>query len=74
MSAAGAAGGASPEAPAVAPGDDLRRVVTLFLERGVDVLRCVDAGGHLIGVVTRDAVAARLAAPADGNGAGAPTQ
>ena len=62
----------APDAPAVAPGDDLRRVVTLFLERGVDVLRCVDAGGRLVGVVTRNAVAARLAAPADGNGPGAP--
>jgi osmoprotectant transport system ATP-binding protein len=70
MSAANAA--ALPDAPAVAPGDDLRRVVTLFLERGVDVLRCVDAGGRLVGVVTRDAVAARLAAPADGNGPEAP--
>jgi osmoprotectant transport system ATP-binding protein len=68
MSAAGAAGAvASPDAPAVGPGDDLRRVVTLFLERGIDVLRCVDAGGRLVGVVTREAVAARLAAPADGN-------
>jgi osmoprotectant transport system ATP-binding protein len=59
---------AAPDAPAVAPSDDLRRVATLFLERGVDVLRCVDGGGRLVGVVTRDAVAARLAAPADGNG------
>jgi osmoprotectant transport system ATP-binding protein len=58
----------APDAPAVAPSDDLRRVATLFLERGVDVLRCVDGGGRLVGVVTRDAVAARLAAPADGNG------
>ena len=63
---------AAPDAPAVAPGDDLRRVVTLFLERGVDALRCVDAGGRLVGVVTRDAVAARLAAWADGNQTGVP--
>jgi osmoprotectant transport system ATP-binding protein len=63
---------AAADAPAVAPGDDLRRVVTLFLERGVDALRCVDAGGHLVGVVTRDAVAARLAASGDGNQTGVP--
>jgi osmoprotectant transport system ATP-binding protein len=67
MSAAGAGVAASPEAPAVAPGDDLRRVATLFLEHGVSVVRCVDADGRLVGVVTRDAVAARLAAPAEGN-------
>jgi osmoprotectant transport system ATP-binding protein len=48
-------------APSVAPDDDLRRVVALFLERGTDALRCVDAGGQVVGVVTRDAVAAHLA-------------
>jgi osmoprotectant transport system ATP-binding protein len=73
MSASGVAGSAfSPEAPAVAPDDDLRRVATLFLEHGVEVLRCVDAGGRLVGVVTRAAVAARLAATAVANGRGAP--
>jgi osmoprotectant transport system ATP-binding protein len=73
MSASGAAGSAvSPEAPAVAPDDDLRRVATLFLEHGVEVLRCVDAGGRMVGVVTRAAVAARLAATAVANGRGAP--
>jgi CBS-domain-containing membrane protein len=44
-------------------------VATLFLEQGVDVLRCVDADGHFVGIVTRDAVAARLAAPAGALGA-----
>jgi osmoprotectant transport system ATP-binding protein len=53
---------APPHAPAVSPTDDLRRVATLFLEQGVDVLRCVDADGQVVGIVTRDAVAARLAA------------
>ena len=48
-------------APAVSPDDDLRRVAALFLERGAAALRCVDADGRVIGVVTRDAVAARLA-------------
>jgi len=60
---------AQPHAPAVSPTDDLRRVATLFLEQGVDVLRCVDADGHVVGIVTRDAVAARLAAPAGVPGA-----
>jgi len=48
-------------APAVAPDDDLRRVATLFLEHGLDVLACVGADGSLVGHVTRAAVAARLA-------------
>jgi osmoprotectant transport system ATP-binding protein len=48
-------------APAVSPDDDLRRVAALFLERGAAALRCVDREGRAIGVVTRDAVAARLA-------------
>ena len=68
----GAGGGdhtTAPHAPAVSPTDDLRRVATLFLEQGVDVLRCVDADGHFVGIVTRDAVAARLAAPAGALGA-----
>jgi osmoprotectant transport system ATP-binding protein len=50
------AGGAT-----VSPDDDLRRVAALFLERGVGALRCVDATGRVLGVVTREAVAARLA-------------
>jgi len=49
-------------APAVAPDDDLRRVATLFLEHGLDVLACVGVDGSLVGHVTRAAVAARLAA------------
>jgi len=48
-------------AATVSPDDDLRRVATLFLERGVDCLRCVDVAGRVVGVVTRAAVAARLA-------------
>jgi len=48
--------------PAVSPDDDLRRVAALFLEHGVDDLRCVDAAGTLVGRVTRAAVAARLGA------------
>jgi CBS domain-containing protein len=60
---------APPHAPTVSPTDDLRRVATLFLEQGVDILRCVDADGHVVGIVTRDAVAARLAAPAGAPGA-----
>jgi osmoprotectant transport system ATP-binding protein len=46
--------------PTVSPDDDLRRVVALFLEHGDQSLGCVDAGGKLIGRVTREAVAARL--------------
>ena len=46
--------------PTVSPHDDLRRVATLFLEHGVESLRCVDARGNLVGRVTREAVAARL--------------
>jgi osmoprotectant transport system ATP-binding protein len=67
MSAADAAKPtASPEVPAIAPGDDLRRVATLFLEHGVDYLHCVDAQGRVVGVVTRAAVASRLAATDEG--------
>ena len=47
--------------PAVSPDDDLRRVAALFLEHGAASLRCVDAAGNVVGIVTRDAVAARLA-------------
>jgi len=46
--------------PTVSPDDDLRRVAALFLEHGDQSLGCVDAGGKLIGRVTREAVAARL--------------
>src|SRR5215831_6710812 len=46
--------------PTVSPDDDLRRVAALFLEHGAAALRCVDASGRVVGVVTRDAVAARL--------------
>jgi osmoprotectant transport system ATP-binding protein len=65
MSAAGAAAGVA-GVPSVSPNDDLRRVATLFLEHGVDMLSCVDATGSIVGQVTREAVAARLASvPAD---------
>ena len=50
-----------PSVPAVSPDDDLRRVAALYLEHGAELLRCVDATGQLVGVVTRAAVAARLA-------------
>jgi osmoprotectant transport system ATP-binding protein len=46
--------------PTVSPGDDLRRVATLFLEHDVESLRCVDSLGNPVGRVTREAVAARL--------------
>lgn len=48
------------QTPTVSPDDDLRRVASLFLEHGVASLRCVDATGSVVGVATRDAVAARL--------------
>jgi len=51
---------AASRAPAVRPGDDLRKVASLFLEHGVDAIACVDESGRLVGHVTRDAVAARL--------------
>ena len=70
VSGAGSGDTAAPShTPTVSPTDDLRRVATLFLEQGVDVLRCVDADGRVVGIVTRDAVAARLAAPAGALGA-----
>ncbi|HSS69788.1 MAG TPA: ABC transporter ATP-binding protein [Casimicrobiaceae bacterium] len=47
--------------PRVSPDDDLRRVASLFLERGAESLPCVDEAGRVIGVVTRGGVAARLA-------------
>jgi putative spermidine/putrescine transport system ATP-binding protein len=52
-------------APAVSPDDDLRRVATLFLSRGVASLRCVDAAGSLVGVVTSETVSARLSSEKD---------
>ncbi|MEO8676589.1 MAG: ABC transporter ATP-binding protein [Casimicrobiaceae bacterium] len=56
-----AAAGIATTAPAVSPDDDLRRVASLFLEHGAVSLACVDAAGVVVGMVTRDAVAARLA-------------
>ena len=56
-----AAGGVDSAAPTVSPDDDLRRVASLFLEHGAESLNCVDASGQVVGMVTRDAVAARLA-------------
>ena len=47
--------------PAVSPQDDLRRVAALFLEHGAESLACVDASGRVVGAVSRDAVARRLA-------------
>jgi osmoprotectant transport system ATP-binding protein len=46
--------------------DDLRRVASLFLEQEVDALTCVDGERRPVGIITRAAVAARLA---DGAGA-----
>jgi osmoprotectant transport system ATP-binding protein len=54
-------GAVDPNAPVVSPDDDLRRVAALFLEFGTEALRCVDASGRVIGAVTRQSVAARLA-------------
>ena len=47
-------------APAVSPDDDLRRVAALFLEHGTELLTCADDSGHVVGVITREAVARRL--------------
>ena len=47
--------------PALSPDDDLRRVAALFLEFDTQSLRCIDASGRQIGIVTRQAVASRLA-------------
>ncbi len=54
------AGDSGGSGPAVSPDDDLRRVAALFLEHAVESLRCIDAGGNVIGCITREAVAARL--------------
>jgi osmoprotectant transport system ATP-binding protein len=48
--------------PSVSADDDLRRVATLFLEHGVETIRCIDDTGRAIGHVSRAAVAARLGA------------
>jgi len=53
-------GDADANVPTVSPDDDLRSVAALFLERGVENLRCVDAAGRVIGQVTRESLAARL--------------
>ena len=52
--------GVDEDSPAVSPDDDLRCVASLFLERSVTSLRCVDTEGRVVGIVTSDAVAARL--------------
>jgi osmoprotectant transport system ATP-binding protein len=59
MTPAGA-GDALAAGPALSPDDDLRRAAAFFLEQGADALRCMDAGGRVVGWVTRAAVAARL--------------
>ena len=53
-------------APSVQPHDDLRKVASLFLEHGVDVLNCLDADGRVVGRVSRAAVAERLATTGGG--------
>jgi len=57
----GEAGPGDERLPRVQPQDDLRRVASLLLEHGVDALLCVDAAGGVLGKLTREAVAARLA-------------
>ena len=52
------------DGPSVSADDDLRRVATLFLEHGVETIRCVDDTGRAIGQISRAAVAARLASDA----------
>jgi osmoprotectant transport system ATP-binding protein len=47
--------------PSVSPDDDLRGVAAFFLESDTQFLRCIDEDGHVIGIVTRQAIAARLA-------------
>ena len=54
--------GDSASGPPVSADDDLRRVATLFLEHGVETIRCIDETGRTIGHVSRAAVAARLGA------------
>jgi len=55
-----AADGEGVSGPSVSADDDLRRVASLFLEHGVETIRCVDDTGRAIGHVSRAAVAARL--------------
>jgi osmoprotectant transport system ATP-binding protein len=47
--------------PSVSPDDDLRSVAVFFLKSDTQFLRCIDADGRVIGIVTRQAIAARLA-------------
>ena len=54
--AAGGNGGLTVQAD-----DDLRRVAALFLEHGIDEVACVDGEQRVIGRLTRETVAARLA-------------
>jgi osmoprotectant transport system ATP-binding protein len=63
---AGSAGNHADGAPSVQPHDDLRKVASLFLEHGVDVLTCLDADGRVVGRVSRAAVAERLATTGGG--------
>jgi osmoprotectant transport system ATP-binding protein len=58
---ASADGRADATLPSVSPDDDLRQVAALFLEHGTDSLACVDASGHVLGTVTSEAIARRLA-------------
>jgi osmoprotectant transport system ATP-binding protein len=55
-----AADGEGVSGPSVSADDDLRRVASLFLEHGVETIRCIDDTGRAIGYVSRAAVAARL--------------
>ena len=57
----GAGDAGATNGPAVQPDDDLRRVATLFLEHGVGELACLGVDGRVVGRITREAVAARLA-------------
>jgi osmoprotectant transport system ATP-binding protein len=50
--------------PSVSADDDLRRVASLFLEHGIETIRCIDDTGRAIGQVSRAAVAARLGSAA----------
>jgi osmoprotectant transport system ATP-binding protein len=59
-----AADGEGVSGPSVSADDDLRRVASLFLEHGVETIRCIDDTGRAIGNVSRAAVAARLGSAA----------
>jgi osmoprotectant transport system ATP-binding protein len=54
------AAGLDATGPCVSPGDDLRRVASLFLEHDAHTIACIDATGRTVGQVSRAAVAARL--------------